>query len=83
MSAGLYTDADAGYDYITKMRGIRPEAVVLYGQSLGTAVAADLASRKKLRPSYWSRGLVLPAIWHQQCSLLLPRIVSFPCQKSF
>lgn len=43
---GLYTDGDAGYDFVTKNRGVSGSKVVLYGQSLGTAVAADLASRK-------------------------------------
>ena len=44
---GLYIDADAGYEYVSTIRGARPEAVVLYGQSLGTAVEGDLGSRKK------------------------------------
>ncbi len=44
---GLYTDGDAGYDFVTKTRGVSGSKVVLYGQSLGTAVAADLASRKE------------------------------------
>ena len=44
---GLYADADAGYEYVTKTRGIHPSNVVLYGQSLGTAVAVDLASRQE------------------------------------
>ncbi len=43
---GLYADAEAGYHYVTQTRGVSPESVVLYGQSLGTAVAADLASRR-------------------------------------
>jgi fermentation-respiration switch protein FrsA (DUF1100 family) len=45
--AGLYADAEAGYEYVRNTRGVRPEGIVLYGQSLGTAVAADLASRQK------------------------------------
>ena len=44
---GLYADADAGYEYVTKTRGVRPSSVVLYGQSLGTAVAVHLASRQE------------------------------------
>ncbi|CAN5788817.1 alpha/beta hydrolase [soil metagenome] len=45
--AGLYADADAAYEYVTKTRGTRPSSIVLYGQSLGTAVAVDLASRQE------------------------------------
>jgi uncharacterized protein len=42
----LYADADAALEYVLKERGARPERVVLYGQSLGTAAAIDVASRK-------------------------------------
>lgn len=44
---GLYNDGDASYDFVTKTRGVNGSKVILYGQSLGTAVAADLASRKE------------------------------------
>jgi fermentation-respiration switch protein FrsA (DUF1100 family) len=42
----LYEDADAVYEYLTVEQGRPPERLVLYGQSLGTAVAVDLASRR-------------------------------------
>ena len=44
---GLYADGDSGYEYVTKTRGVKASKVVLFGQSLGTAVAADLASRRE------------------------------------
>jgi fermentation-respiration switch protein FrsA (DUF1100 family) len=40
---GLYQDAFASYDYLRKTRGIRSERVVLFGRSLGAAVAGTLA----------------------------------------
>lgn len=43
--AGLYADGDAVYDYLTHVRGVRPEQLVLYGLSLGTTVAIDVAAR--------------------------------------
>jgi uncharacterized protein len=43
---GLYADADAAYDYVSQQRGVRPEKIVLYGQSLGTTAVADVASRR-------------------------------------
>jgi fermentation-respiration switch protein FrsA (DUF1100 family) len=43
----LYADADAAYDFLTKERGVAPRSVVLYGQSLGTAAAIDVASRRE------------------------------------
>jgi fermentation-respiration switch protein FrsA (DUF1100 family) len=41
----LYADGDAAVTFAIKEKGARPERVVLYGQSLGTAIAADVASR--------------------------------------
>lgn len=41
---GLYTDADAAYDHLIRA-GYRPGQIILHGESLGTAVAVDLASR--------------------------------------
>ena len=46
---GLYKDAEAAYEYLTKKRNIRDESIILYGESLGGAVAIDLASRKKIK----------------------------------
>jgi fermentation-respiration switch protein FrsA (DUF1100 family) len=43
----LYADADAAYDFLTKERGVAPRKIVLYGQSLGTAAAIDVASRRE------------------------------------
>lgn len=42
----IYADGDAAYNYITRDRSVVSDEVVLYGQSLGTVVAADLASRR-------------------------------------
>jgi fermentation-respiration switch protein FrsA (DUF1100 family) len=43
--AGLYRDADAAYRYLTKERGIPASQIIIFGHSLGSAVAVDLASR--------------------------------------
>jgi fermentation-respiration switch protein FrsA (DUF1100 family) len=43
---GLYQDAIGAYDYLTRVRQIRSERIVVFGRSLGAAVAADLVSRK-------------------------------------
>lgn len=42
---GLYRDADAAYDYLIAS-GYEPGQIVIYGESLGSAVAADLAARR-------------------------------------
>lgn len=43
---GVYRDAEAAYDYLTRERGVAPERIVVLGQSLGTAVAVDLATKR-------------------------------------
>jgi uncharacterized protein len=46
--AGLYQDADAAYGYLVKTQGIDPKSIISFGQSLGTAVAANLAARREV-----------------------------------
>jgi uncharacterized protein len=50
--AGTYRDADAAYAWL-RARGVAPETIVAYGESLGGPIATDLASRRPLA------GLVL------------------------
>lgn len=45
--AGTYLDAEAAWDYLVGKRGIEPSAIVLYGRSLGGAVAIELARRHR------------------------------------
>ena len=40
---GLYADAKAAYEYFLKTS--RPQQIIVHGESMGTAVAVDLASR--------------------------------------
>jgi fermentation-respiration switch protein FrsA (DUF1100 family) len=42
---GLYRDADAAYHYLRDSLRVPPERIVLFGHSLGSAVAVELASR--------------------------------------
>jgi fermentation-respiration switch protein FrsA (DUF1100 family) len=51
---GLYLDADAGYQYLLEA-GYAAERIVVQGESLGSAVAVDLAARRRCA------GLVLEA----------------------
>jgi hypothetical protein len=43
---GLYADAEAVYDHLVRERGVKVEKLAVYGQSLGTTAAIDLASRR-------------------------------------
>ena len=46
--AGTYRDAEAAYEYVTggapSGRALPPQSIVVYGESLGSAVAVDLAT---------------------------------------
>ena len=53
--AGVYRDAEAAYDYLRRTRGVPAERLVVVGQSLGTAVAVELAARRPVA------GLILEA----------------------
>lgn len=46
--SGLYEDAGAAYNYLTKEREISKDSIILYGESIGGAVAIDLARRNKV-----------------------------------
>ena len=43
---GLYQDALGAHDYLTRTRMIPPDRIVLFGRSLGAAVAGELAVQK-------------------------------------
>ena len=45
--AGLRRDADAAAAYLIDQRGYPPGALVYFGESLGAAVAVDLATRRR------------------------------------
>ncbi|RJP29154.1 MAG: alpha/beta hydrolase [Candidatus Omnitrophota bacterium] len=47
--SGLYKDASASYHFLVNKRNIAADEVILYGESLGTAVAVDLASKNKVK----------------------------------
>ena len=41
---GTYQDAEAAWQYLTQERGVLPQQIILFGRSLGAAVAAHLAT---------------------------------------
>jgi len=45
----LYLDSEAAYDYAAQELHANPESIVLYGESLGGAYAAWLATQRKIR----------------------------------
>ncbi|KAK5196597.1 hypothetical protein LTR99_005384 [Exophiala xenobiotica] len=60
--AGLLTDALTLADFAMKMAGIRPERIVVFGQSLGTGVSIALAHHLAIQvPPILFAGMVLVA----------------------
>lgn len=44
---GTYLDAESVWDYLVKIKHISPEKIILFGRSLGSAVAAEIALNHK------------------------------------
>lgn len=66
---GIYADADAAYDYLTRERKVLPERIALYGQSLGTTAVVDLASRRPCAGIILESGL---SSAREMAALILP-----------
>ena len=45
----LYQDATAAYEWLVNVKRLKPEQIVIFGRSLGGAVAVDLAARVTCR----------------------------------
>ncbi len=50
---GLYHDATAAWHYLTEQKGFKPDQIIIFGRSLGGAIAA------KLTTDVHARGLIL------------------------
>jgi fermentation-respiration switch protein FrsA (DUF1100 family) len=44
-----YASADAAYDWLTRVKGVPPEKIVLFGESLGGGPSTELATRRPFR----------------------------------
>ncbi len=69
---GLYGDAETAWRYLTRTRGVRPNRVVLYGESLGGAVAARQA--QALQPA----GLILDGTFTSLADVAAQQYPYFP-----
>lgn len=79
---GLYRDATAAWQWLTQVRGTPPEEIVLFGRSLGGAVAAWLAARTTpaavIIESSFDRMQSLAEVHYPLLSRLIPLRVAFP-----
>ena len=72
---GLYIDAQAAWEYLTTVKKIEPERIVIFGKSLGGVPAIDLATRVKpagliVQSSFTSAGEMAARIMP-----LIPRFI--------
>jgi fermentation-respiration switch protein FrsA (DUF1100 family) len=65
---GLYTDGLAAHNYLIKERHVLPDQIIMFGRSLGAAVAIEVALQKKIRSiiiesAFTSTKDMAKAIW--------------------
>jgi pimeloyl-ACP methyl ester carboxylesterase len=75
--AELYADGDAAVDFVIKQKGIRPEQIALYGHSLGTAIVADVASRRTVGAVVLESGFSSASSVASSALPWLPRFLHF------
>ena len=67
--SGILEDGRAAYDYLVITRHVKPETMVLFGESLGGAVAARLAKERT------SAGLILQSSFSSLCHVASSKIM--------
>lgn len=75
---GVYRDAEAAYRYLTDQRRFLSQNIIVYGHSLGGAVAVDLASRHPcggliVESSFTNTGEMARLMFHLPLIEYLPR----------
>jgi len=75
--ADLYADGDAAVAFVINEKRVSSEQIVLYGQSLGTTVAADVASRGKFGAVVIESGLSSASSVASSALPWLPRFLHF------
>ena len=70
--SGLYLDAQAAFDYLVTTKRLTPQKIICFGQSLGTAVAANLAARRNVG------GVILEAPFPSAMQVVRQKMWFFP-----
>lgn len=74
---GTYLDAEAALDYLVNSRHVHPEKIVVFGRSLGGAVAAEIALRHKVGALIIESGFTsVPAIGREYYPFLPVKLLS-------
>src|SRR5690349_8984706 len=75
--ADLYDDGEAALSYVVNEKHARPNQIGLYGQSLGTTVATDVATRCGCGALILESGFSSASSLASRTLLLLPRWLNF------
>lgn len=81
--AGLYADGDAAVAFVINEKGVRPLDIVLYGQSLGTSIVADVASRREVGAVILESGFSSASSVASEALPWLPRWLHFLSRNRF
>lgn len=74
---GTYLDAESAWEYLVNVKGVRPEKIILFGRSLGSAVAAELALKHKAAGIIIESGFkTIPALGAKFFPYLPLRLIS-------
>jgi hypothetical protein len=79
----LYADGDAAVAFVVNEKSVPTKRIVLYGQSLGTTVVADLASRQDFAAVIIESGLSSASSVARSALPWLPRWLHFLGQNRF
>jgi pimeloyl-ACP methyl ester carboxylesterase len=69
---GTYHDAQTAYEYLTQQRKVAPHSIIAYGESLGCAIATDLASKVPVGGLVLEEGFASTAAVGQEMFPFLP-----------
>lgn len=68
---GLYSDAESAYKFLLEKKRIKPDGIIIYGRSIGSGVAVEIASRKKCG------GLILESSYSSLATLANEKVPFF------
>jgi fermentation-respiration switch protein FrsA (DUF1100 family) len=81
--SGLYLDGEAAVDFLINHKGTAPDKIVLYGQSLGTAIATEVAGRRGVGALVLESGFSSASSVAASALPWLPRFLHFVARNRF
>lgn len=81
--SGLYLDGEAAVDFLVNHKRTASDKIVLYGQSLGTAIATEVAARRKVGALVLESGFSSASSVGASALPWLPRFLHFVARNRF